>query len=95
MRNPELIAAPPERTNIFLSVVDKKEVIEDVQVIASIVLPLEESGSTTFPKTLVYCRKYVLYTTIYNTDPILCLYCMMYISHCVINFLSTDLKIVD
>ena len=64
-------------TNIFFSVVDKKKIIEVVQDIASVVLSSEESGPTIFPKTLVYCRKYVLYTTIYNTDPILCLYCMM------------------
>ena len=57
MRNPEVIAATPERPNIFLSVVEKKEIIEVVQDIASVVLSCERSGPTTFPKTLVFCRK--------------------------------------
>ena len=59
MKSPEVIAAPPERRNIFLSVVEKKEIIEVVQDIASVVLSCEGSGHgpTTFPKTLVFCRK--------------------------------------
>ena len=76
---------------------DKKEIIEDVQDIASVVLSLEESGPTTFPKTLMFSRKYVLYTTIYNTGPIQSMYCMMYISsHCVnTNVLSANVKIME
>ena len=57
MRSPEVIAATPKRSNIFLSVVDKKEIIEVVQDIASVVLNSQESGPLIFPKTLVFCRK--------------------------------------
>ena len=57
MTNPVVIASSPERPNIFLSVVEKKEVIEVVQDIARVYLSSHKSGPSTFPKTLVFCRK--------------------------------------
>ena len=38
MRSPAVIAAPPDRPNIFLSVINRKEIMEVVQDIASTVL---------------------------------------------------------
>ena len=58
MANPVVIASSPERPNIFLSVVDKKDVIEVVQDIARVYLSSHENGPSTFPKTLVFCRRY-------------------------------------
>ena len=57
MRSPAVIAAPPDRPNIFLSVINRKELIEVVQDITSAVLRSQEDGPTSFPKTLVFCRK--------------------------------------
>ena len=59
MGSPEIIAATPERPNIFLSVIEKKEIIEVVHDIANAVLSSQGNlkDPTTFPKTLVFCRK--------------------------------------
>ena len=57
MRSPAVIAANPERVNIFLSVVEKKEVIEVVSDIARVFLASQGSNPSTFSKTLVFCRR--------------------------------------
>ena len=50
MDNPKIIAAKPERSNIFLSVVKKTEVIEVVHDIAHSALSSQAEGPTAFPR---------------------------------------------
>ena len=57
MDKPVIIAAKPERDNIFLSVTGKKEIIDVVRDIAHSVLSAQEEGPLSFPKTLVFCRR--------------------------------------
>lgn len=57
MDNPAIIAVKPERTNIFLNVIEKREIIEVVRDIAQSVLSSQEEGLISFPKTLVFCRR--------------------------------------
>ena len=66
MKSPEVISVTPGRSNIFLSVVEKREVIEVVQDIATVVLPSQASGPSIFPKTLVFCRKYTVDREIFS-----------------------------
>ena len=58
MRSPKVIATTPERPNIFLSVVAKKELTKVIQDIATVVVSPEGGNPCTqLPKTLVFCRK--------------------------------------
>lgn len=66
MKDPVLVAAPPSRSNIFFSVVRKKELVDIAKDIAVQVHKLAKEDPRKYPKTIIFCRRYIILVVTMN-----------------------------